>query len=185
MGLASSLSIPYKQITGWKPMPRMSTDSESPPTIGASQAGDQTLTEATAPDSPVAPSSKSEDASLGLRRGDQLFVGVCVIVGLLLLGAFTFRLNGWGQPPIEIDRLPARRYDYQLDVNRASWFEWTLLEGIGEKLARRIVADREANGSFATIEDVQRVPGIGPKTWEQIRPWLTITVEPKANTPAD
>ena len=117
-----------------------------------------------------------------MRRGDQLFIGVCVIVALLLLTAFTFRLNGWGQAPIEIDRLPARRYDYQLDVNRASWFEWTLLEGIGEKMARRIVADREQNGPFTTVEDVRRVSGIGPKTWEQIRPWLTITAESTSNT---
>src|SRR5689334_15227754 len=115
-------------------MPRNSTDSESPATISASQAPDQTLTPASRSETPAAPPSKSDDASLGLRRGDQLFVGVCVIVALLLLAAFTFRLNGWGQAPIEIDRLPARQYDYQLDVNRASWFEWTLLEGIGEKL---------------------------------------------------
>lgn len=142
----------------------------------------RTMAATETPETPPEAASQSESASLGLRRGDQYFAGICAIVALLLLAAYTFRLNGWGQPPIEIDRLPARRYDYQLDVNRASWFEWTLLEGIGEKLARRIVADREQNGSFTTIEDVQRVPGIGPKTWEQIRPWLTISVDPKANS---
>ncbi len=121
---------------------------------------------------PVPPAP--EPAFWGLRRTDQLFVGTSVIAGLLLLVVYAFRLSGWGQLPIEIDRLPARQYDYQLDVNRATWIEWTLLEGIGEKLARRIVADREARGPFANLEDVRRVPGIGPKTWEQIRPWLTI-----------
>lgn len=134
------------------------------------------------PETPPAAASQSDSASLGLRRGDQYFAGICAIVALLLLAAYTFRLNGWGQPPVEIDRLPARRYDYQLDVNRASWFEWTLLEGIGEKMARRIVADREQNGPFTTVEDVRRVSGIGPKTWEQIRPWLTITAKSTSNT---
>lgn len=137
----------------------------------------RTMATPAAAETPSAAASRDDSVSLGLRRGDQYFVGICVIAGLVLLAAYAFRLNGWGQPPIEIERLPARRYDYQLDVNRASWFEWTLLDGIGEKLARRIVADREQNGSFTTIEDVQRVAGIGPKTWEQIRPWLTVKKE--------
>ena len=109
-----------------------------------------------------------------LRRGDQVFVATMALVCLILLGLYWIRLNGWGQPPIEIDRLPARQYDYQLDVNRSTWVEWTLLEGIGEKTAKRIIADRDANGPFKSVEDVRRVPGIGPKTWEQIRPWLAI-----------
>lgn len=163
-------------------MPRISTDSQPTTTLSASQPPVCSMEPSSTSEMPAAASANSEPAALGLRRSDQLFVGVCVVAGILLLVAYTFRLNGWGQPPIEIDRLPARRYDYQLNVNRASWFEWTLLEGIGEKLARRIVADREQNGSFTTIEDVQRVPGIGPKTWEQIRPWLTINVEPAVNT---
>jgi competence ComEA-like helix-hairpin-helix protein len=124
--------------------------------------------------------SPTEEATLGLRRSDQWFVGVFAIAGLLLLAVHAFHLTGWGRPSIEIDRLPARQYDYQLDVNRATWIEWTLLEGIGEKLAHRIVADREARGPFAKLEDVRRVPGIGPKTWEQIRPWLTISTEQTA-----
>ncbi len=120
------------------------------------------------------PTPSAESSTFGLRRGDQLFVGVCVIVGLVLLLIQAARLSGWGRPAIEIERLPARKYDYQLDVNRATWVEWTLLEGIGETLAKRIVADREERGPFKAIEDVRRVRGIGPKTWEQIQPWLTI-----------
>lgn len=129
------------------------------------------------PDSRPSTSSSSstpEPAFWGLRRGDQVFVGVLVTAGILVLTVFMYRLGGWGVPLIEIERLPARRYDYQLDINRATWVEWTLLEGIGEKLAKRIVADRAARGPFASIEDVRRVAGIGPKTWEQIRPWLMI-----------
>lgn len=99
-----------------------------------------------------------------------------VVIGLL--GLYWIRLNGWGRPPIEIDRLPARQYDYRLDINHATWIEWTLLEGIGEKMARRIVAFRNAHGPFQTVEDMRRVPGIGPQTWDQIRPWLTISHQP-------
>lgn len=112
---------------------------------------------------------------LWLRRGDQLFVGVMVAAATVLLGLFWLRAMSSGQPLIQIEHLPKHQYDYQLDVNESEWIEWTLLEGIGEKLARRIVADREANGRFSTVEDVDRVPGIGPKTLERIKPWLTVS----------
>jgi competence ComEA-like helix-hairpin-helix protein len=49
-----------------------------------------------------------------------------------------------------------------LNVNRATAVELEGLPGIGPALAARIVADREARGSFATISAMDRVPGIGP-----------------------
>jgi competence protein ComEA len=74
--------------------------------------------------------------------------------------------------PVEITRLPEHRFDYRLDINTATWVEWMQLENIGEVTARRIVADREQNGPFPSIESLERVPGIGPKTLESMRPWL-------------
>lgn len=118
------------------------------------------------------PPPRETSSFLGLRRGDQWFVAACVIIGLVLLLAQVVRLSGWGQPAVEIDRLPARQYEYRLDINRATWVEWALLEGIGEKIAKTIVADREARGPFKSIDDLQRVKGIGPKTMDRIRPWL-------------
>lgn len=130
-------------------------------------------------EAPAPPTPEPVDTgALWLRRTDQLFVATLVVVAIGLMGLYWVRLKGWGQTPIEIDRLPARKYDYQLDVNRAPWFEWTLLEGIGEKTAKKIVAFREEHGPFQTIEDVSRVPGIGPKTWDQIRPWLVVSDQP-------
>ena len=52
--------------------------------------------------------------------------------------------------------------DTVLNVNRATAVELEGLPGIGSSLARRIVADREARGPFATIEELDRVAGIGP-----------------------
>lgn len=125
-------------------------------------------------DSPAAAENRSEPAVLWLTRADQWFVGTCLAVGLLLLGLLTSRATGWGRPLIEIDRHPARQYDYQLDVNSATWVEWALLDGIGPQLAKQIVADRDARGPFRSIDDVDRVRGIGPKTMDKIRPWLRV-----------
>jgi competence protein ComEA len=117
---------------------------------------------------------------LWLRRSDQLFVGTLVSVGLILVAIHWVRLSDWGRQTVEVDRLPAGKYQYTVDVNRATWVEWAQFEGIGETLAKRIVADREARGPFADIEDVQRVKGIGPKKFTDMRPHLSF--EPTAAT---
>ena len=119
-------------------------------------------------------STTPDEAVFGLRRGDQLFVGVLLTTGLALLAIYLFQLSGWGRRPIEIDRLPAHQYDYRLNINQAPWMEWLQLEGIGETLARRIVADREQHGPFRSVDDLQRVKGIGPKILDRMRPWLEV-----------
>ncbi len=57
-----------------------------------------------------------------------------------------------------------------LDLNTADAEALQALPGVGPTLAERIVADRDAHGPFRTPEDLLRVPGIGPKRWERIRP---------------
>jgi competence protein ComEA len=94
--------------------------------------------------------------------------------GLVLVTIHWLALSEWGRRPVEIDRLPAGEYQYVVDINRATWVEWAQFDGIGETLARRIVADRDRRGPFASIDDVKRVKGIGPKKFAQMRPYLTI-----------
>ncbi|MEX0702525.1 MAG: helix-hairpin-helix domain-containing protein [Planctomycetales bacterium] len=108
----------------------------------------------------------------GLRRNDQLVVGAALAIGLALMAVHWARLSGWGMRPIEIDRQPPLEFQYRLEINTADRLDWAQLPGIGETLAERIVADRETNGHFATIDDLRRVKGIGPKTIDRLRPWL-------------
>jgi comEA protein len=61
-----------------------------------------------------------------------------------------------------------------ININQARSGELEMLPGIGPALASRIIADREENGSFDTIDALQRVKGIGPKTVEKIRASVTI-----------
>lgn len=44
-----------------------------------------------------------------------------------------------------------------------------MLPGIGPVLARRIVEDRALHGEFASIDDLDRVRGIGPRTIDRFR----------------
>ncbi len=110
----------------------------------------------------------------GLSRGDQIFVALLLVVLMVLSACYWAKISGWGRHPIEIQRLPAREYDFRIDVNRASWVQWAQLEGIGEVLARRIVEDRNVNGPFQSVDEVQRVNGVGEKKLAAIREWLYV-----------
>lgn len=123
---------------------------------------------------PASPSVPADDEGLFLQwtPRDRWFLTVLAVVILVLLGIQFARLAGWGLRPLEVVRPEDRKYEFQIDVNTASWVEWMQLEGIGETTARKIVADREANGPFKSVDDVQRVKGIGPATLEKMRRWL-------------
>lgn len=118
----------------------------------------------------------ADDVCLQWTARDRWFFGVLAVVILGLLAIQFARLAGWGLRPLEVVRPESRKYEFQLEVNSASWVEWMQLEGIGEASARKIVADREQNGPFKSVEDVARVKGIGPATLEKMRPWLRYEV---------
>ncbi|MBW2490896.1 MAG: ComEA family DNA-binding protein [Deltaproteobacteria bacterium] len=54
----------------------------------------------------------------------------------------------------------------KININAASTEELDQLKGIGPKKAAAIVEFRETNGPFRIPEDLIKVPGIGPKTFE-------------------
>jgi len=145
----------------------------------------------TAQEEPHPPSTDEQEPHqahrrwFGLRSSDELFIGVLVLIVLLLMTIQWARLSGWGMQPVEIDRHPARIFDYKIDINTATWVEWAQLEGIGETLARRIVADRAQRGPFRDVEDIRRVPGIGVKTLAKVRGWLRMADPSEDSESAD
>lgn len=60
-----------------------------------------------------------------------------------------------------------------LDLNLADVSDLEELPGIGPKMAARIVDDRTKNGSFCSVEELDRVKGIGKKTVERLGPMLS------------
>ena len=62
----------------------------------------------------------------------------------------------------------------KIDINSATAAQLSDgLPGIGETLAKRIVAYREQNGPFRSIEEIRNVDGIGEKKYEAIRKLIT------------
>lgn len=61
-----------------------------------------------------------------------------------------------------------------VDINTATVAELETLPRIGPAIAQRIVEYRETNGPFASIENIQDVPGIGPATFEGLEELITV-----------
>lgn len=156
--------------------PTSTTEVETPAVPPAETENQTTPTQPTRSTASGSSPEQPAHVVLGLNDGDRRVVAVLIVVALLLMLVHWYRLTQYRPQPIEV--LHPDGYVFQLDVNNATWIEWMQLERIGETLARRIVEDRRLNGPFTSVDDVQRVPGIGPKTLQSLRPHLRCDAAP-------
>ena len=62
-----------------------------------------------------------------------------------------------------------------MDLNTADEAALDTLPGVGPVMAQNILAWREANGKFTTVEQLQEISGIGPSRYAQISPLVTVS----------
>ncbi|NLZ93553.1 MAG: ComEA family DNA-binding protein [Firmicutes bacterium] len=62
----------------------------------------------------------------------------------------------------------------KVNVNTATAAEFEQLPGIGPAKAAAIISYREENGPFQSVDDLTRVPGIGPGTLATMKDYLTL-----------
>jgi len=87
--------------------------------------------------------------------------------------------EGAGRPPVET---PSPRGEEKtkpaptpavasglIDINTATAAELTALPGVGKVTAERIVAHREENGPFKSVDALTQVKGVGAKTLDKFR----------------
>jgi DNA uptake protein ComE-like DNA-binding protein len=95
-----------------------------------------------------------------------LAAGLCVVAGVRV----------WAHRPASAPA--SSSIQLQLDPDTASVDELAALPGLGEHAAQRIVTYREraqkTGGArvFARPEDLEAVEGIGPRTVDELRPYL-------------
>lgn len=78
--------------------------------------------------------------------------------------------RGSGSSSAAVAPLAARK----VNLNSAGAAELEGLPGIGPAMAAAIIAWREREGPFKTVEDLDKVPRIGPRTMERLRPLVTV-----------
>lgn len=61
-----------------------------------------------------------------------------------------------------------------ININTASKQQLESLNGIGPKIAERIIQYRQEQGAFTTVEELQEVKGIEKKNFEPLRSFITI-----------
>ncbi|MDX1437162.1 MAG: helix-hairpin-helix domain-containing protein [Anaerolineales bacterium] len=61
-----------------------------------------------------------------------------------------------------------------IEINKATQEELESLPGIGPATALKIISYREEHGPFTTIDEITRVSGIGPATFEEIKNLITV-----------
>lgn len=61
-----------------------------------------------------------------------------------------------------------------ININTAPKETLILLDGIGDKMAQRIIDYRTQFGPFQKIEDLMKIKGIGEKKFEKIKSHITV-----------
>ncbi len=79
---------------------------------------------------------------------------------------------------IHVGRMEARKllvFSIPLDLNRASAEDLCLISGIGEALAREIIAYRERRRGFRSVEELRRVKGMGEAKYRSAKPFFVVS----------
>lgn len=108
---------------------------------------------------------------------------VCIFIFALLAGLILRDLNkskfavirsSEAYAPIISEEVTDDMYEEKININTASKELLTTLNGIGDKLAERIIAYRQTKGMFETIQDIMKVNGIGDSLFDKIKDDITV-----------
>ena len=100
-----------------------------------------------------------------------VFLAASLIIGL---GAGYFKKVIPGNPAyLTPKNTTAPRHEI-ININTAGFSDFIKLKGVGVKTAQDIIEYRELNGPFSYIEDIQKVKGIGPKKFSNIKNLISV-----------
>jgi len=115
-----------------------------------------------------------------------------VLCGLAAAGLILLLVAPRRGQPIELQPAPTRALSsaqfamipslepvvtFPVNINTGGVADLDQLPGVGPSLAQSIIAYRDANGPFESLEELLQVPGIGPRTFEAIKPFITLGEE--------
>lgn len=107
------------------------------------------------------------------------------VVALTLTGAFALA-SSWSSSRTSVpttgttpeaaaeQAADQRRPPTTINLNTATQPELEALPGIGPSIAQRIIERRDTKGPYTTVDDLDKVRGIGPVILERIRPYVSV-----------
>ena len=116
-----------------------------------------------------------------------LFVSGRLALGLGLAGGLRLHRPVAVLKDVGTDHSASRNLGWpglRIDVNSAEEAQLDLLPGIGPRLAARIVEERRTEGAFASLDELVRVAGLGPRLIERLRPYAVADVPDVIHTAA-
>jgi competence protein ComEA len=78
---------------------------------------------------------------------------------------------------IKMEKMEAHEllvFNIPLDLNRVSAEDLCLIPGVGESLAKEIVAYREKRKGFRSVEELKNIKGIGDKKHQSLKKFLIV-----------
>lgn len=82
------------------------------------------------------------------------------------------------EPPPPLEQAAEVQEAGPLPLNEATALQLQLLPSIGPKMAERILQYRGVHGPFKSLEELQKVRGIGVRTIEKLRPLVVVGKKP-------
>lgn len=107
-----------------------------------------------------------------------IYLCIFLVIGILAVGYIYF-----SRKPIAVYNVSSTVYltadeyvpdEDKVNINTANAEELQDLDGIGEKLAEKIVAYREANGDFTSPYDLAEINGISQAKAEKLAPYVKV-----------
>ena len=117
-----------------------------------------------------------------MKKPTQILVVITIVFVLLILGFFIGRITNDGTISVYTERSHRSEHigadetqpDGLININTASLTELQDLPGIGPKTAEEIIKYRELNGPFKRKKDIMNVTGIAEKTYEELEDMIII-----------
>lgn len=117
--------------------------------------------------------------AMSKRRHELYLIVLVLIIGSVLLLYNTLNLpdddfSGESQTAVTETKSDSFKSAYAVDINKASKFELLGIKGISEDMADSIIEYRNKYGRFTDISELINVSGIGEKTYEKLKPYITV-----------
>lgn len=103
-----------------------------------------------------------------------VMVQVCLCFTLTILFFFTCSRHFYSSSFSETNPKYEKLDNLKLDLNQSAYGELAQIPGIGKSIASEIVNYRKVFGGFNSLDEIEKIKGVGKKTAEKIRRHLVV-----------